>query len=215
MFSPHSRARAAICDRFPLASLTPQMPAKRRRRLGQQIKPRARGHVVEDHRQIDAFGHRRIVRDQSGLRGLVVIGRDQQQRVRAHCLRLTGQLDRAGRVVCARAHDDGAAPLTQLGGAADERFAFPCGQRRRFARRAADNQRVCSRGDLPLYQIVVCRPVHLAAAKRRYQRRAQSPEKPIVHDHHAPFPLHAMRRGERKMRAKSARQENSRRALRQ
>jgi hypothetical protein len=64
--------------------------------------------VVEHHRQADSVRDGGEMPDQAGLRGLVVVRRDDQQAVRARLLRGPGQLDRVGRVVGADArHDPG------------------------------------------------------------------------------------------------------------
>ena len=123
-------------------------------RCGQKVQPRAAGHVVEEDGQVRRVRDGQKVPDQALLRGLVVIGRDQQQRVRPQVLGLLDGLHGKGGVVAARARDDGHAPAHALDGPADDHGLLRDVHGGGFARRAADDERVRAPGELIVHQLV-------------------------------------------------------------
>ena len=70
------------------------------------VDHRARRNVVDDDRNADGVVNRSVVRQQTGLVGLVVIWRHHKQGVGPDPLRLAAELDRFGSIVrtCARYH---------------------------------------------------------------------------------------------------------------
>ena len=96
-------------NRSPLASLTATIrgcSAEAQQRLGADRRAGAARDVVEHHRQVGGVGDGGEVRDQPGLRRLVVVRRDDQQAVRARLCGRLGQLDGVRGVVGADAGDD-------------------------------------------------------------------------------------------------------------
>jgi hypothetical protein len=126
---------------LPVASLTPTMflmrLGERPHRFRRHVDHRAAGNVVDDDRQRDGFGDRLVMRDQALLGRLVVIGRDDEQRIRADGFSACWASSIASTVLLEPAP---AMTGTRLGGDFDAEFDHPLvlvmGERRRFSRGA-------------------------------------------------------------------------------
>ena len=88
------------------------------------------------------------------LRTLVIVRRDEQKAVRAHGGCCLAEFERVGRVVGAAASDDLAAAGDVADGVGDEGELLGGGERRAFAGRAADDERVDPGGELRVEQAV-------------------------------------------------------------
>ena len=109
---------------------------------------------------------------QAVLGGLVVVRRDQQDRVRAQLFRFFGHHDRVGRIVGAGARDDRSPTFDDLYRPADGLQMFIILQGRRFAGCTADNEGVCVIGQLILDQglqsVVIDLPVLFHRCDQRH-----------------------------------------------
>ena len=131
-------------------------------RVVREIRHRAAGHVVQDHRQVDRLGDLAEVAVQAFLRRLVVVRHDRQAGGGAGFLRRLGELDRFGRRVAAGAGDDRDAPARVLHGDADQLLVLVEVDGRRFAGRADDDDAVRALGGVPVDEIPEAREVERA-----------------------------------------------------
>src|SRR2546428_686163 len=76
-----------------------------RQRSGLDLRTGPGGNVINDERQTGRLGDRLVVLEDAFLRGLVVIGRNQQSPVRARLLGALRQPDRLARRIRSRAGD--------------------------------------------------------------------------------------------------------------
>ena len=74
------------------------------------------------------------------LRGLVVVRRDDEYRIRARAFRVCGKLDGLDRVIRARAGDHGDASLSRFDGQLNHPFVFLMRKRGALARGAARHE---------------------------------------------------------------------------
>ena len=103
-------------------------------RLGLDVHDHARGDVVGDDRAVGGLGDRLEVRDDPALRRLVVVRRDDEQRVDAERGGLLGEMDRVRGRVGAGAGDDGGAVADRFDRGAEEVEPLGVGQGRALAR---------------------------------------------------------------------------------
>ena len=142
----------------------------------------AGGDIVEQDRQIQLIGQKFIVPDQPGLGGLVVIGRDQQQRICARLLGVLAEVERRRRVVAARTGDHLAPAGHMRHAVGDQMNVFLLRQRGALAGGAADAQ-----GIHPGLQLAVHLPVKggvvdgAGRQKWRDQRRTGSGKNRLFH----------------------------------
>ena len=98
--------------------------------------------VVRDHRDGHGVGHPSEVLEQSSLRRLVVVRRDEQQPVGAELLGLSRQLERLRGVVRSGAAQDLTVALRDADDGLEQIELLPVRQGRRLARRPGDHQGV-------------------------------------------------------------------------
>jgi hypothetical protein len=119
---------------------------------------------------------------ESFLGRLVVIGRDDQRRIRARLLGVSRQFHRFARTVRAGPRDDGHAPARLVGADGDQAAVFVGAQRRAFAGRAGRHEPVRARGDLPVDQRPEGQLVDFSVLKGGYQGRHRTVKlRPLVH----------------------------------
>ena len=116
--------------------------------LDRDVHARPAWNAVGDDGAGDGVCNREIVRKQSVLRTFVIVRRDEQKAVRAHGGCCLAEFERVGRVVGATASDDLAAAGGVADGVGDEGELLGGGERRAFAGRAADDERVDPGGEL-------------------------------------------------------------------
>src|SRR4029453_7411716 len=139
--------------------------------LGGQGRGRAAGNVVDDERQLRGFGHRGIVRVDAVLRGLVVVGRDQQGAGGARLLGGAREAHGLRGGVRAGAGDDRDAAAREADDRLDHCDVLVVAERGGFTRRAAGHQTLHAAGDLRLDQPLERVEIDLAAPERGHQRR--------------------------------------------
>jgi hypothetical protein len=118
--------------------------------------------VVEDDRQVGRVGDHAEVREDAGLRGLVVVRRDDHDAVGAGLLAGLVQLDGVGGLVRAATRDDLRAPRRDRLADLDELELLGVGQGAGLARRARDDDAVGTRRDAVVDVLLDRRPVDLA-----------------------------------------------------
>ena len=114
-------------------------------RVDRHVDDAARRDVVDHDRNADGVVDRLEMAVEPFLRRLVVIGRDDQHGVRAGLLGVTGQIDRLGGVVRARAGDHRHAAARLVDADVDDATVLFMRQRRAFARRADGHQAMRAR----------------------------------------------------------------------
>ena len=122
--------------------------------LGLDVAARSGRNIVENNRQIDSIGDHVEMLDQTCLRGLVIIGRHGQQRVRAGSLRRLGKHDGGFGVVAAGAGNNGDPAVDFLSDKGKHIAVLLLGQRRRLAGGTAGDDRVGAVGDMKLKQLL-------------------------------------------------------------
>ena len=138
------------------------------------------------------------MRHQPLLRGLVVVGGDDQLRRHAEVLDDIRRVDDLARAVAARAGNDAGAVFRALGDEANDLNVLIPRHRRWFARRARGNQRAHAARNLAFYEVVQRIPVDFAVLERRNQRRTSACEQRFHCDNFLPdiytiFALHPVR----------------------
>ena len=121
--------------------------------LRQDVGAGAGGDVVEDAGQVRRLRDRGVVGDETLLGGLVVVGRDQKQAVRAERLRLLRHHDRVGGVVGAGSGDDRDPAGGLLHAEADRLKVLVVVERRRLTGRSDRDDRICMICNLKLNEI--------------------------------------------------------------
>ena len=128
----------------------------------QQVRHRAPGHVVHDHRQVDGLGDLAEVPVQAFLRRLVVVGDHGKAGGRAVLLGRRGELDRFRGRVAAGAGDDRDPPAGMLDRDADQLLVLVEVDRRRFAGGADHHDAVGTLGHMPVDELPEAREVETA-----------------------------------------------------
>ena len=124
-------------------------------------------YVVQDGRQPDLIHHIQEVGNQAGLRGLVVIGGHQQQRIRAQVTGGGGQPERMGGVVGTGAGNHRHTARSGLYGGADGGNMLLVGEGGGFARGAADDNGVGAALNLLIHQTGEQGVIHRAVGLHR------------------------------------------------
>ena len=132
--------------------------------------------VVDDERAVDGVGDGGEVTHEPTLRRLVVVGRDDQNAVRARCTGLTRECDGGGGVVRAGADDDRDAAVYLPDGPLDDLGAFGIGQRCALAGRRAEDKRIGAGGDMPFDQLLKGGEVDAVGRHWRHERNAGAAE---------------------------------------
>ena len=105
--------------------------------------------------------------DEAGLRALVIIRRHDEEGRRADALGVFREVDGIGRVIRARARDDGDAAFHLLAGKLDGRAVLGIRHRGSFARRARDDDGVRPARDLVLDEARELRIIDAIFRERR------------------------------------------------
>ena len=146
----------------------------------------AAGDVVEDHRQIGGVGHETEVREDAGLRGLVVVRRDDHDAVGAGLLAGLVQLDRVRGLVRPAARDDLGAPGRDGLADLDELELLGVGQGRGLAGRSRHDDAVGTRGDDVIDVLLDGGPVDFAVGRHRSDERDENLSEWVARVRHAP-----------------------------
>ena len=118
------------------------VPHQLRHRGGQHIEPRARRHVVDDDRQINAVGNGIVVRDKTRLRGFVVVRGNDEKTVYADRFCRAAALDYRFGAVSAGSGDHGNTAVDPFNDELDHTQPFVNGHGRGLACRPADDDGV-------------------------------------------------------------------------
>ena len=137
---------------------------------GQQVAARAARHVVRNQRHVHCLGNGLVVLVHALLRGLVVIGRDQQCAVGARLFCKLGQADCFCRVVGTRTGQHRHTALDLINADFNNPFVFFVGQGGRFAGGSARNQTVNALADLVFNKCAVRFFVQFVVPERGYKR---------------------------------------------
>src|SRR5581483_9983810 len=113
-----------------------------RDRVGLDVDDDARRDVVDDDRPVARARDRLEVRDDAALRRLVVVRRDDQERIGAELVRLLGQMDRVRGRVRPGAGDHRGRLADRLDRGTEQVEALVVGERRALARRPRDHEPV-------------------------------------------------------------------------
>lgn len=124
---------------------------QRRHGLDAHVDDGTAGNVIDHDRQLHAFGDRREVGEKTLLRRFVVIGRDDEDRVRTGLLRMLRKLDRFDRIIGPGTGDDRYAPRRRLDAQFHDLLMLVVGKRRRFTRGAHRHKAVAALFYLPLH----------------------------------------------------------------
>jgi hypothetical protein len=125
--------------------------------------------IVDDDRNADRVVHGLEMLIQAFLRRLVIIGRDDEQGIRARLFAMPGEFDRLDRVVRAGTGDH-RHPALRLGDAPfDDFLVLVMGQRRALARRSHRNKAPGAVLDLPIDVSPEGLLVERAVLERRHQ----------------------------------------------
>ena len=100
------------------------------------------GDVVDDDRLVALGGDGLEVLDDPACRGLVVVGRDDEEAVDADVVRLARQMDGVRRRIRSRACDQGGTAVERVHRDAEELEPFVVGQRRALPRRPGHDEAV-------------------------------------------------------------------------
>ena len=152
-----------------------QLAAARQRRH-RDIDDGARGHVVDEDRQVDSVADRLEVPVEAFLGRLVVVAGRMQGGVGAGLLGKAGEVDRLVGRVGARAGDHRHALPGGFDAQLDDALVLVVAQGGAFAGRADRHQPMRALRDLPLHKLLERPLVDCAALERRYQRRIRTPE---------------------------------------
>ena len=131
-----------------LDAVDPRVAAEDLIRLGGERQPRAGGDVVQDDRQVHPVGEVLIVPDEAGLGGLVVVRRDDQQRIGPGGLGVAAEGEGGGGVVAAAPGEDLAASGDVRETEVGQLLVLAGGERGALAGGAADAQGVDPGGEL-------------------------------------------------------------------
>ena len=139
--------------------------------FGQHINDRTAGDIVDDDRQTAGLVDRGEMRDQTGLGRLVVIGRDNQNRIGTDAFGVFGQTDAFGRVVRTGTCNDGDTPRGGFDDFGDNGFMLGMGQGGRFTGGPDRHQPVRSFRDVPFHQLLERVQIQRAVRERRDECR--------------------------------------------
>ena len=163
-----------------VASLTPAMFFSSNSRAivsTRHVDHRARRDVVDDDRDADGVVDRLVMLVEPFLAGLVVVGRHDQQAVRARLFGEAGELDRLGGVVGAGAGDHRHPAAGDLDAHLDHPLVLVVAERRAFAGGADRHQPVaCPRSICQSTKPRNASSSKRAVAHRRHQRSNRSSE---------------------------------------
>src|SRR3974390_494707 len=137
-------------------------------RVDRHVDDRARRDVVDDDWNTDRVVDRLEVLVQALLRGLVVVGRDDQDGIRTRIFRVLGEVDGLAGRVGARPPDHGDALLGLVDAPFDHALVLVMAQGWAFARGPHWHEPVRAFGDLPVDQGTERRLVHAAVLERRH-----------------------------------------------
>ncbi len=166
--------RAGHVARRILEAHDARVPRQRGHGVHLQVDDGAAGHVVEHQRQRDGVGLRGEVRHQPLLRGLVVVGHDAEQRIRAAFFGKARQRHRLGRRIGAHAgHDVGAARCVLHGGG-QQLAVLGMAQRGAFARGAGYDDAGRAAVDVPVDQAAQRRQVRAQVVGEGREQRHQA-----------------------------------------
>ena len=146
---------------------------ERRDGLGLCVDDDAARDVVEDHGPVGRGGDGLDVSDDSPLRWLVVVRRDDEHSVDTELVRALRQVDRVGGRVGPRARDDGTASRGDLEGGLVEREALVVGERRRLPGRPGHDEPVGARVQQEPAERTERRQVERAVRAERRHHRGQ------------------------------------------
>src|SRR5690606_26884641 len=147
-------------------------------RLRGHVDHRARRDVVDDDGKVAGIVHRLEMGDETALRGLVVIGRDDERRVRARLLGMLDEGDALRRVVRACAGDHRHPAGGGLHHFLDHAAMFLVRKGRAFAGGADGNKAVGALGDMPVHECLERVEIQCAVP----ERRDEGDEGPFEHD---------------------------------
>ena len=131
----------------------------------------AAGDVVEDHRQVGGVGDEPEVGEDAGLRGLVVVRRDDHDAVGADLLARLVELDRVRGLVRAAARDDLRAAGGDILADLDQADLLGIRQRARLTGGAGHDDAVGSGGDDVVHVLLDGGPIDLAVGRHRSDER--------------------------------------------
>jgi hypothetical protein len=137
--------------------------------FGRHVHDRAAGDVVDDDGKRAAVMQRGVMRDHACLRGLVVIGRDDEGGIGADAFGVLDQADAFDGVVRPRACDDRHAPCGEFHDRFDDGFMFFVAERRAFACGADGDKAGGAAFDLPIDKFLQRVQIKFAVLERRYQ----------------------------------------------
>ena len=141
--------------------------------------------VVEDHRQVGRVGDEAEVREDAGLRRLVVVRRDDHDAVGAGLLARLVELDGVRGLVGAAARDDLGAAGGDILADLDEPDLLGVGQRAGLTGGAGDDDAVGARGDDVVDVLLDGGPVDLAVGRHRSDERDEHLTEGIAGVRHA------------------------------
>ncbi len=142
-----------------------------RHRIDRHVDHRAAGDVVDDDRDADRVVDRLEMGVHAVLGRLVVIGRDDQDRVGADPLGMLGEPDRLGGAVRAGAGDDRDPALDLVDRDLDDPLMFLMAQGRALARGPDRHDTVAAILDLPVDEFAKARFVDSSVFKWGHERR--------------------------------------------
>ncbi|MCY1238009.1 hypothetical protein D9M72_507270 [compost metagenome] len=166
-----------VLDAGNVTAIAPQ-PCKR---LHGDVDDAAWRDVIDDDRKGDCRIDRTEMLIDAFLCRLVVVGRNDQQRIGAGRLRVTAKVDRLFGAVRASSGDDRNAPFCNVHGHFDQPLVFGMRKGRALAGRPAGHYAVAAFRDLPLYQRPEGLFVDHAVEKWRDERRNRSFEHCNLH----------------------------------
>ena len=158
-----------------------RVPRQLQHHLRRQVQSCAPGHIVDDDGKLYAVCNGVVVFDQPRMAGLVVVGRDHQQAVRAQALGFNGLCNGGAGGVAARAHVERHTARTARHRAFNDRAALGGGDGGRLAGGSQHDQRVRSGVDLPVDQRFQAIAVHPLRAKGRDKRGAAAVKQISLH----------------------------------
>ena len=158
-----------------------RMLRKLRIRLRLDADPRTRRHIIENCRNADAVCNLRIVGNETILRAFVVVRRDEEERIGTDLFGILRQLDRVGRLIRARACNNGNAAAHLLHGIADCLTMLCIRHRRRFARRPRDDDGIRPARNLILNDTSELVVVYPGLRKRRNNGNARTAKNLFFH----------------------------------
>ena len=149
--------------------------------FGFDVHARTGGYVVKNDRFVYAIRNAGVHMDEPSLGGFVVVGGDDEERIRANLAGTAAKSDGVLGIIAACACDDGNSAANAFYGEFNGGDLFVIRQRGGFARRSADDEGIDARIQLTVDQIGECFVINFAVAKRGDERGCRARENRSFH----------------------------------